>query len=156
MFTGIQILEPRIFDYIPRGVFSHSTTDVYPQAIARGERVVAHVTRGLWYELSTIERYLEISLALMAREGRDVAVGEGSLIAQGASVRESILWENVQVEEGARVRRAVLADGVRVSAGETLENVAVVRAELVEGVTPPEKALPGMAHGANFVVPLPQ
>src|ERR1051326_595443 len=30
MFTGIQLLEPRIFDYIPRGVFSHSTTDVYP------------------------------------------------------------------------------------------------------------------------------
>jgi NDP-sugar pyrophosphorylase family protein len=26
MFTGIQIFEPRIFDYIPRGVFSHSTT----------------------------------------------------------------------------------------------------------------------------------
>src|SRR6185436_7166690 len=24
MFTGIQILEPRIFEYIPRGVFSHS------------------------------------------------------------------------------------------------------------------------------------
>src|SRR5918993_226692 len=24
MFTGIQILEPRIFDFIPRGVFSHS------------------------------------------------------------------------------------------------------------------------------------
>src|SRR5438132_8389486 len=37
MFTGIQILEPRIFDYIPRGVFSHSTTEVYPQAIDRGE-----------------------------------------------------------------------------------------------------------------------
>src|SRR5262249_43351715 len=28
MFTGIQILDPRIFDYIPRGVFSHSTIDV--------------------------------------------------------------------------------------------------------------------------------
>src|ERR1044072_7708209 len=39
MFTGIPILEPQIFDYIPRGVFSHSTTDVYPQAIAKGERV---------------------------------------------------------------------------------------------------------------------
>ena len=36
MFTGIQLLEPRIFDYIPRSVFSHSTTDVYPQAIANG------------------------------------------------------------------------------------------------------------------------
>src|SRR5258705_8284461 len=30
MFTGIQILEPKIFDYIPHRVFSHSTTDVYP------------------------------------------------------------------------------------------------------------------------------
>ncbi|HMJ26219.1 MAG TPA: nucleotidyltransferase family protein, partial [Pyrinomonadaceae bacterium] len=29
MFTGIHILESRIFDYIPRGVFSHTITDVY-------------------------------------------------------------------------------------------------------------------------------
>src|ERR1041384_5538643 len=58
MFTGIQILEPRIFDYIPRGVFSHSTVDVYPQAIARGERIVGHVAEGKWYELSTLQRYL--------------------------------------------------------------------------------------------------
>jgi NDP-sugar pyrophosphorylase family protein len=53
MFTGIQILEPRIFEYIPRGVFSHSTTDVYPQAIANGEIVAAHVASGKWRELST-------------------------------------------------------------------------------------------------------
>ena len=46
MFTGIQILEPRIFDYIPRGVFSHSTTDVYPQAISQGERIAVHVAAG--------------------------------------------------------------------------------------------------------------
>src|SRR5215510_13486574 len=60
MFTGIQILEPEIFKYIPRGVFSHSTTDVYPQAIAQGERVVAHVASGRWRELSTLQRYLDI------------------------------------------------------------------------------------------------
>src|SRR5215472_17320419 len=69
MFTGIQIMEPRIFDYIPRGVFSHSTTDVYPQAIARGERIVAHVASGKWYELSTLQRYLDISLKLLAEQG---------------------------------------------------------------------------------------
>src|ERR1043166_6455152 len=56
MFTGIQILEPRIFDYIPRGVFSHSTTDVYPQAIANGETVAAHIATGTWRELSTLRR----------------------------------------------------------------------------------------------------
>ena len=49
MFTGIQILNQRIFDYIPRGVFSHSTVAVYPAAIAQGERVLAHVAEGDWH-----------------------------------------------------------------------------------------------------------
>src|SRR6185436_3357965 len=77
MFTGIQILEPRIFDYIPRGVFSHTTTDVYPQAIANGERIAAHVAGGSWYELSTIRRYLDISLLLMAQAGLGITRGSG-------------------------------------------------------------------------------
>lgn len=156
MFTGIQILEPRVFDYIPRGVFSHSTTDVYPQAIARGERVVAHVATGRWYELSTIPRYLDISLALMKDEGRDVYAGEGCVIRPGAEVSESVLWDNVRIEEGARVRRAILGDGVRIGAGEVLEDAAVVRAELVRNEEPPPKALKGELRGGNFVVPLSQ
>lgn len=156
MFTGIQILEPRIFSYIPRGIFSHSTTDVYPQAMAKGERIVAHVASGMWYELSTIERYLEISLALMAQEGRDVEMGKGSIVSANAKVRESVLWENVRVDDGARIRRVVLGDGVHVGAGEILENAAVVRAELVAGVEPPPKALKGEVRGTNFVVPLPE
>jgi NDP-sugar pyrophosphorylase family protein len=155
MFTGIQILEPRIFSYIPRKIFSHSTTDVYPQAIAKGETIAAHVAEGMWYELSTIERYLDISLALMAREGRDLEVGEGSRISKDADVTRSVLWENVSIDSGARVRRAVLGDGVHIKEGEVIENAAVVRASLVEGVEPPAKALRGETRGAYFVVPLP-
>jgi NDP-sugar pyrophosphorylase family protein len=156
MFTGIQILESRIFDYIPRGVFSHSTTDVYPQAIERGERIAAHVAPGMWHELSTIQRYLDISVELMGKEGRSVEVGEGSSVAGDAEVVDSVLWEGVRVETGARVRRAVLGAGVVVPAGEVCEDVAVVRAELVRGEERPEKALAGEVRGANFVVPLPR
>ena len=155
MFTGIQILEPRIFDFIPRGVFSHSTVDVYPQAIARGERVVAHVAKGRWYELSTINRYLEISLELLQDAGRDVEMGANCRIAAGAQVKESILWDDVVIGEGARVRRCVLGDGVCLSPGEMIENAAVVRAELVRGEEPPPKALKGEFRGQNFVVQLP-
>ncbi|HEX8852610.1 MAG TPA: hypothetical protein VF754_03935, partial [Pyrinomonadaceae bacterium] len=156
MFTGIQILEPRIFDYIPRGVFSHTTTDVYPQAIARGESIAAHVADGMWHELSTIQRYLEISLELMKQEGREVEAGAGSLIEEGAEVQEAVLWEQARVARGARVRRAVLGAGVEVGSGETIENAAVVRAELVDGSERPPKALAGVRRGANFVVPLAQ
>jgi NDP-sugar pyrophosphorylase family protein len=156
MFTGIQILEPRIFSYIPRGVFSHSTTDVYPQAISRGEVVAAHVAEGMWYELSTIPRYLEVSLQLMAAEGREVEIGENSFISADAEAFETITWDGVTIEPGARVRRAVLGDGVRIPQGETIENAAVVRAALVEGHEQPPKALRGEVRGENFVVPLPQ
>src|SRR2546421_207122 len=156
LFTGIQILEPRIFDYIPRGVFSHSTTDVYPKAIREGERIAAHVARARWYELSTIKRYLDISLALLKDMGRDLFTGEGCKISDGANVSESVLWDNVIVEENARVSRAVLGDGVHVPSGEIVENAAVVSAHLVRGQEPPPKALKGEFRGENFFVPLPQ
>ena len=68
MFTGIQILEPRIFEYIPRGVFSDSVIHVYPQAIAKGEMIAAHVASGKWRELSTLKRYLDISVELLKEE----------------------------------------------------------------------------------------
>lgn len=156
MFTGIQVFDPRVFDLIPRGVFSHSVTDVFIPAIERGERVAAHVAEGSWYELSTVRRYLETSIALMSRDGLDVELGAGALIMDGADVRESVLWENAHVAAGARVRRSVLGAGVRVESGDTLENVAVVRAELVRDVEPPSKGLKGEVRGSNFVAPIPE
>jgi NDP-sugar pyrophosphorylase family protein len=156
LFTGIQILESRIFDYIPRGRFSHSTVDVYPQAIANGERVAAHVAAGMWYELSTLQRYLDISLALLRLQNRDVYTGMNPLIAAGAEVHDSILWDDVVVEGGASVTRAVLGDGVRILTGDKVEHSIVVRAQLIAGATPPARALKGEIRGDNFVVPLSQ
>jgi len=154
MFTGIQILEPRIFAYIPRGIFSHSVTDVYIPAIARGERIAAHISPGIWHELSTIQRYRDISLSLLRAEGRDVQIGSGSKIEAGADVRETILWENVRVEAGARVYRSILGAGVHLRRGETIEEEAVVRAALIGREERPAKALRGEVRGDNFVVPL--
>jgi NDP-sugar pyrophosphorylase family protein len=156
MFTGIQILEPRIFDYIPRGVFSHTTTDVYPQATAQGERVAVHVASGTWYELSTLQRYRDISLELLATKKETLWAGTGCVIAKDANVTNTILWDDVVVEAGARVSRAVLADGVRIRSGEVIEDAVVVCASLIAGKAVPPKSLPGMLKGVNFVVPLSQ
>jgi NDP-sugar pyrophosphorylase family protein len=154
MFTGIQILEPQIFEYIPRGVFSHSTSDVYPQAIANGEIVAAHVASGKWRELSTLRRYLDISVELLKERGESYVAGANSTISQTSIVTDSVLWDDVKVGAGAQINRAVLADAVRIPDGEVIENAVVVRRELVEGKTRPEKALPGHFRGENFVVPL--
>jgi NDP-sugar pyrophosphorylase family protein len=156
MFTGIHIIEPRIFDYIPRGVFSDSVMNVYPQAIANGERILGHVAEGRWYELSTMQRYLDISLALLRQGGSDVYAGQNSLIDSKAKVHESILWDNVRIGPGANVRRSVLGDGVRIATGESIEDAVIVRAEVVAGKKVPAKALKGEVKGDNFVVRLSQ
>jgi len=156
MFTGIQILEPRIFDYIPRGIFSHSTTEVYPKAISQGERIAAHVGDGMWYELSTLQRYFDISLALLKAQGRSVDMGQNCSVDEAAEVRDSVLWNDVSIAGGARVRRSVIGDGVQVRAGGLVENQVVVRADLVAGKATPAKALPGRVEGDNFVVRLSQ
>lgn len=156
MFTGIQILEPRIFEYIPRRVFSHSTTDVYPQAIARGERVAAHVADGMWYELSTLQRYLDISLALLQVQGRNVYLGNRSRVEAEASIHDSILWDHVVIQGDAALSRTVIGDGVEIGIGERFENSIIVRRKIVEGKIPPAKALKGYVSADKFVVPLPQ
>jgi NDP-sugar pyrophosphorylase family protein len=154
MFTGIHILEPRIFEYIPHGVFSDSVTDVYPQALANGETIAAHVGSGKWRELSTLKRYVDISVELLRESGKASVAGAGSAISETADVVDSILWDNVEVGAGATVKRAVLADHVKIPAGEVIEDVVVVPRKLVEGKLRPEKALPGQFQGENFVVPL--
>lgn len=154
MFTGIQILEPRIFEYIPRGVFSHTTTDVYPQAMARGEVVAAHVASGKWRELSTLRRYLDISVELLQEKGRAYVAGANSTISETAVVNDSILWDGVEVGAGAKINRAILGDNVRIPTGEIVESAVVVPASLIHGKLPPEKALPGHRRGENFIVPL--
>ena len=151
MFTGIHIMEPRIFDYIPRGVFSDSVTHVYPKAMANGEIIGAHVASGHWRELSTLKRYLDINLEML---DQPYSAGANSVISSTASVIDSILWDGVEVGAGSRVSRCVLADKVRIPENEIIENSVVVRRDLVEGKTQPEKALPGHFQGENFVVPL--
>ncbi len=131
MFVSIHILSPRIFDYIPRGCFSDTVRDVYPVAMQAGEPVIAHVAKGNWYEFSTLTRYLELSLALLHKSGKSVVQGANCAIADGATIADSILWDNVVVERGAVVRQAVLAEGVRIPANSRIERAVVVRREII-------------------------
>jgi NDP-sugar pyrophosphorylase family protein len=112
------------------------------------------VAKGRWYELSTLQRYVEISLELMKDAGNTISVGAACTIDNEADVTDAILWDRVKIDAGARVKRAVLADGVTIRSGETIQNAVVVPAALVSGKVSPQKALKGHVAGENFVVPL--
>ncbi len=157
MFTGIHIVEPRVFDYIPRGVYSDIVPTFYNPAIKNGEIIAAHITDGKWFELSTIPRYLDISLQMLNGAPEKIVVGKNSSISPESNVAESIIWDDVTVEAGARVYRSIIGDGVSVKRGQAFENMAVVRAEMVLNHPEiPQKALKGRFEGENYVVLLDQ
>ncbi|MGE0130015.1 MAG: sugar phosphate nucleotidyltransferase [Blastocatellales bacterium] len=154
MFTGIHILEPGIFDYIPRGVFSDSVRDVYPKAMADGKIVSAHAANAgesSWRELSTIERYLTISLELLRNAG-SLVLDEGCEIESGATVERSVLWKRVRVGRGAHLTECVVGDDVLIPAGAEFRRAAIVRADRASLDERPEKALPAEIIGDNLVV----
>ncbi len=153
MFTGIHILEPRVFEYIPKGVYSDIVPQVYRPALEKGEKIAAHVTDGNWYELSTIPRYLDISLAMM--DGTDVITGDNCSLSPKATVRDSVIWDDVEIGRDVNLYRTIIADDVSIPSGEHFENAAIVRAEMVRNCEEiPEKALKGYIQGDNYIVPL--
>ena len=146
MFTGIHILEPEVFDYIPRGGYSDIVPTFYSPALTEGRKIAAHITDANWHELSTIPRYLDISLAML--NDANVFFGAGSSVDATAGIRDSILWDNVTVENDVTLYRTIVADDVIIPAGSHFENAAIVRAEMVRNCTEiPEKALEGIHTG---------
>ena len=59
MFTGVQILNPRVFDYMPtdEGVQKFSTTqDIYPRMLVEEEPLYGFRFEGFWQDLGTADR----------------------------------------------------------------------------------------------------
>ena len=152
MFTGIHVLEPDILDLIKPG-YSDTVTDIYIPFLRSGGKIAAHVAAGEWFELSTIPRYLDISLAMMG--SGDVHFGRNCVLAGAASLKDSVIWDDVTIGDGATLYRTIIADGVTIEPGEHFENAAIVRADMVRSCQEiPEKALKGYVQGENYIVPL--
>ncbi|MFY9226637.1 MAG: sugar phosphate nucleotidyltransferase [Blastocatellia bacterium] len=148
MFTGIQILEKEIFNYIPQKQFSHSTTDVYPKAIKEGKIVAAHISNGGWYELSTLARYLDISLEFLHKEGKNFTCGVGTKVSADAKVTDSILWQGVKIEANASLHQVIITDDITIAENTKLERVVVVRRDRCESIEG------GEIVGENVIVPI--
>jgi mannose-1-phosphate guanylyltransferase len=59
MFTGVQVLEPNIFEYMPAAIarekFS-TTRESYPAMLSNGEPLYGFDFAGFWHDLGTAER----------------------------------------------------------------------------------------------------
>ena len=73
MFTGVQILEPKVFalmkEFAAAQKFS-TTRDIYPRMLARGERLFGFYFDGFWQDLGTAGRIREAEDKLRCGQAR--------------------------------------------------------------------------------------
>ena len=152
LWTGIHILSPKVFDYIPEGE-QDIISCFYRPALAKGEQIDIHIADGHWNEMSTIERYLDASLSHLGDKG--FFVGEDCKISPDASIEKCVIWDRVEIESGATLRRVVVTDDVKIASGTVLSDCAVVSAESIHRHgPPPDKAPTGYFDGDLYIVPL--
>jgi mannose-1-phosphate guanylyltransferase len=63
MFTGVQVLEPKIFEYMPSdGSFAKfgTTKDTYPKMLLAGEALYGYRFDGSWQDVGTVERIKQV------------------------------------------------------------------------------------------------
>jgi NDP-sugar pyrophosphorylase family protein len=133
-FTGIQVLDPVVLDYLPERGFYHSI-DAFRAMIADGKIVRAFIPHpGGWMDLGTPERYRQAAAEASAREAWRRAFSRGASealdrqpIAGDGSERQWSRWKDggeamVMADHGLRTTAAVAEVDAFVAIGRHLKS----------------------------------
>jgi mannose-1-phosphate guanylyltransferase/phosphomannomutase len=161
--TGIYVLEPEIFDFIPADRSVDFSAEVFPAVLEAGKPIFGDVVDGYWEDVGTTEAYLKAHQDILDQKVQveidgfelrpGVWLGKGSSIdpsavvdgpaviggncSVGAAVvlgEYTTLGANVRIAEGAEVRRSVINDNGYLGAGTRVEGAVIGRScDLREG-----------------------
>src|SRR3954449_8501107 len=135
--TGIYVLEPEIFDFIPEGRSVDFSSEVFPALLDAGKPMFGFSCEGYWEDVGTLEAYgrahqdvLDGKVELLIpgfRMSEGVWVGEGSEIDPLARIDgPAVIGDNCKIEAGAHLREyTVLGSNVRVGADAFLHRAVV-------------------------------
>ncbi len=176
--TGIYVLEPEIFDFIPEGRPVDFSGEVFPRVLEEGKAIFGYVAEGYWEDVGTTQAYLKAHQDILdgkvaidiegfpLRPG--VWLGKGSAVdpsavidgpaiigpncsvGAGAVLGEyTTLGSNIRISDGAEVRRSVIADNGYVGTGARVEGAVLARAcDLRQG----SRCEPGSVLGEGCLV----
>jgi len=148
LFTGIQVMEPEIFDRIPENKFSGTTTDVFPGMLADELPLFAYWHHSYWKDVGTIQSYLDVHNDLLdgrmegglpienhSPTGGPVLIGKDCKIADTATIGpNAVLGDNCTVGENAVIEHSICWQGVTLG-----KNSRVNQSVLGNGVTVKDK-----------------
>ncbi|MBS2008173.1 MAG: NDP-sugar synthase [Cyanobacteria bacterium SZAS TMP-1] len=130
--TGIYVLEPEVFDHIPREGDYGFGRQLFPKLVRENLPVLGVEVGSYWSDVGTIEQYWNSNLQVLSKKiavdlpGYNLSVQNGynMFVADGAVLDSNVLVQgNVMVGRGARI-----APGVRLIGNVVIGDGAVVEA----------------------------
>jgi NDP-sugar pyrophosphorylase family protein len=125
IYTGVQILEPEVLDWIPPGT-SDSVNEIYPRLMKEGHSIKGFISDSYWCECSTLERYLTNSLEVLKRQGRvnlsashlprgcqGAIVGRGVHVPSDTVVTNSVIWNDTELGPNSSYHGVIITEGVK-------------------------------------------
>lgn len=154
--TGIFVLEPQIFDFIPEQGASDFSADVFPEVLQSGKGLYGIVAQGYWEDVGTLDAYSRVHADVLERrvdvridgfELRDgvwlgtgaelhpdavidgkVVIGDSCRIEAGVQLGGyTVLGSNVRVRADANLERSIVHDNVYVGEGVSLRGAVAGR-----------------------------
>ncbi|MEY3601429.1 MAG: hypothetical protein RL169_673, partial [Armatimonadota bacterium] len=136
-----------VFKHIPEGQFYGVGNNVLPDLLAKGLRVAAMETTRYWMDVGNVTVYRQAQRDVIdglvhaelpsgaIRHGDCIVcegamvegtiedhtvVGHRAVIETGATVRNSILWDDAVVKSGTTLENCIVGEGVTVSSSHTI------------------------------------
>jgi NDP-sugar pyrophosphorylase family protein len=126
-FVGVQAVERLVFGALEDDQPAETVRELYPALIRRDPAAIhAYVSAAEFLDVGTPADYYETVVHVAARERRSLDAGRNGAIADGATVRDCVLWDRVRIAAGASLTTCVVADDVHVPAGSRFERCALV------------------------------
>ncbi len=162
--TGIYVLEPEIFDFIPEGQAVDFSGESFPAALAAGRGLYGYVADGYWEDVGTLEAYLSSHQDILDRQvqvdidgfplrpgvwvgkGAEIdpsvvvtgpaVIGDNCVVGPGARLGAyCTLGRNVRIGDNAVVERSVVHDNTYLGSGVRVEGSVLGRgSDLRQGV----------------------
>jgi mannose-1-phosphate guanylyltransferase/phosphomannomutase len=120
--TGIYVLEPEIFDFIPEGRAVDFSEEVFPGVLEAEKPLFGYVAGGYWEDVGTLDAYL--------RAHQDILDENVAVQVSGFSLRPGVwLGKGAELDPTAVVRGpAIIGDNCHIGAGGVLGEHCVIGA----------------------------
>jgi mannose-1-phosphate guanylyltransferase len=128
-FTGVQLVDASVFRDVPADRPASTIGGVYDALIAvEPDAIAAYVSNGRFWDIGTVADYLATSRAFLAGEASGAWRGRGARVDPTATLRDTILWDNVSIGPSAQLEGCIVTDGAAVPAGAAYRSSVVAAA----------------------------